>query len=107
MKRVRFTAAARQDLREIWKYIERRGDAVAADSFADRLNERFVLLAQSPLVGRPRRDVEPECRSFPIGAYLVYYMPETGGIEVVRVLHGKRDQATAFRTPSGFSRSET
>jgi len=35
-------------------------------------------------------------RSFPIGKYVIFYVPRSRGIEVVRVLHGARDLKLFF-----------
>ena len=33
----------------------------------------------------------PSQRSFPHGRYVVYFLPRSSGIEIVRVLHSARD----------------
>lgn len=42
-------------------------------------------------MGRSRPELGPEIRSFPVGRYVIFYLPLPKGIEVVRVLHGSRD----------------
>lgn len=36
-------------------------------------------------------------RSFPVGRYIVFYMPLDDGVVVIRVLHGSRDIDAIFR----------
>jgi toxin ParE1/3/4 len=38
----------------------------------------------------------PDVRSLTIGRYVIFYLPRTSGIEVVRVLHGSRDIESIF-----------
>jgi toxin ParE1/3/4 len=37
-----------------------------------------------------------ELRSVSVGNYLIFYRPVEGGIEIVPVLHGRRDIAALF-----------
>jgi toxin ParE1/3/4 len=48
-------------------------------------------LAQNPLAGRAREDLVPTIRSFPVGSYVIFHLPLSDGIEVVRVLNGRQD----------------
>ena len=43
-----------------------------------------------------RDELAPGIRSFPFGRYLVFYLPISDGIDVVRVLHGARDVDKVF-----------
>jgi toxin ParE1/3/4 len=40
---------------------------------------------------RERPDIRRDLRSFPVGSYVIFYVPLPGGIEVVRVTHGRQD----------------
>lgn len=42
-------------------------------------------------MSRHRDELHPGLQSFPVGKYLIFYMPIRGGIEIVRVLHGMMD----------------
>ncbi|HTO63621.1 MAG TPA: type II toxin-antitoxin system RelE/ParE family toxin [Bradyrhizobium sp.] len=46
---------------------------------------------QNPLAGRQRADIQRGLRSFPVGSYVIFYVPLPDGIEVVRVMHGRQD----------------
>ena len=91
MSRVVQTRQAVADQDELWDYIA--GDNLtAADDFLDRLLETARLIATQPLMGRARFDLAAELRSLPVGEYLIFYRPrDAGGIQVVRVLHGRRN----------------
>lgn len=98
MSRYRLAAPAREDLVGIWEFIAREsGEVRAADRAVDAIIERLLMLARNPRAGRLRDEIGPGVRSFPAGAYIVYYRLETGGrVTIARVLHGSRDQAAAY-----------
>ena len=78
------------DLDSIWSYIA--VDSVrAANEQVERIGEVFEMLVQNPLVGRERPELQRGLRSFPVGSYLVFYLPLSDGIEVVRVMSGRQD----------------
>ena len=78
------------DLAEIWEYIAEDSET-RADEFIETIDSKFHELAASPRIGRLRDELYPGLMSFPVGRYLLYYTIITGGIEVIRVLHGARD----------------
>ena len=90
MVRVLKRPLARVDLAEIWSYIADDSEA-AADRFLDALEVKFALLATQPRMGRQRDELLAELRSFPAGRYVIFYLANADGIELVRVLHGARD----------------
>lgn len=49
------------------------------------------MLAEHPKAGVARDDLATGLRSFPVYPYILFYRPITGGIEVVRVLDGRRN----------------
>ena len=71
MKKTRLSAKARAD-DEIWLYVAERDGLEAADRLIDRLVEIFPLLAAYPAMGKPREDVHPDARVFPVGSYLIF-----------------------------------
>jgi toxin ParE1/3/4 len=67
-----------------------------ADRWVDKLDEKFGILATQPLMGRARKELAADLRSFPFGRYVIFYEPVQDGIDVVRVLHSARDVDSAF-----------
>jgi len=57
----------------------------------DRIDAAFDMLAEAPLAGRARDDLKSNLRSFPVRSYVIFYVPVSDGIEVVRVMHGRQD----------------
>ena len=78
------------DIASIWEYIA-QDNLPAADSLINRIEAAFDMLAQRPMIGRARDELRHGLRSFPTGNYIIFYMPVSDGIEVVRVMHGRRD----------------
>ena len=92
---IRRTAASRRDYGAIWDYVAAH-DMAAADGLLRAFDRRLELLSDFPEAGQARPEVRAGVRGFPVGKYLLFYRPIQGGIEVLRVLHGKRDVRQAF-----------
>lgn len=90
MVRVLRRPQAETDILEIWDYIA-EDSMVEADRWVDRLDDKLVLWATQPMMGRSRDELAPGVRSLAFGRYVVFYEPLPDGIDVVRVLHGTRD----------------
>ncbi len=95
MSSYRYSAAANADIEGIARYIFDL-NPVAAHHFLNTLEETCELLAAHPLIGRSRAELGEGIRSFPIGNYLVFYIPSPHGIDVARVIYGGRDLPGAF-----------
>jgi toxin ParE1/3/4 len=95
MPRVARRPLAQTDILDIWDFIA-DDSVVAADRWVDDLDTHFRVLAAQPMMGQARDDLAPGVRSFPIGRYVVFYVPLVDGIDVVRVLHGARDIDATF-----------
>ncbi len=96
MPRILKTPEAELDLVEIAAYIEADNPA-AADHLLDLFEQKFRLLSEFPLLGRTRDELAPSLRSFPVGSYVIFYLPLSDGIDVIRVLHGARNIRRLFR----------
>jgi toxin ParE1/3/4 len=88
---VRLTAAARRDLRGIWDYLAREASPDLADETVRRIQKTASGLAFMPLSAQARPDLGPEVRSRRVSSYTIYYRSLSNGIEVGRVLHGRRN----------------
>ena len=82
--------AAERDLADIWAYIA-ANDVPTADAWLGEIERTCETLSSFPGIGRRREDLGRQILSFPIGAYIVFYRPTDGGIELARILHGSRD----------------
>jgi toxin ParE1/3/4 len=90
MARTYRSARAETDLIEIWASIA-DDDPAAADRLLDRIEQVCVLLATHPHAGNQRDDLAPGLRFYPVGNYLIFYVPRDDGVAVARILHGARD----------------
>ncbi len=81
---------AEKDLDEIWLYIA-QDSPVSADKLLDEIEETCRKLGRFKNMGRNRDELYLGLQSFPVGKYLIFYIPMNGGIEIIRVLHGMMD----------------
>ena len=81
---------ARADLDAIWDYIA-ADNPDAADALLHRIGDTLCMLADNPRAGRERPELAASLRSFPVGNYIVFYLPLSDGINVVRILSGYLD----------------
>ncbi len=96
MNRYRLSTDANRDIEEITNYIFDL-NPLAAYRFLDNLDETFQLLADFPLIGRPRPSLRANLLSFPLSNYLIFYTPAADGIDINRVIYGGRDLPNVFK----------
>jgi toxin ParE1/3/4 len=92
MARLTITESAWADLREIRAHITEDNPAAARRGL-ERLHAQAQKLAETPGMGRSRKDLRPDLFSL----HVLFYRPQAGGIVLVRVLHGARDLPALFR----------
>ncbi|MGH2587886.1 MAG: type II toxin-antitoxin system RelE/ParE family toxin [Dehalococcoidia bacterium] len=90
MSSVSLSAPARRDIDDIIDYIATDSPR-AAERVRVQLQATCELLAATPQAGRRRDELGSGIRSFPVGSYVIFYRPIDGGVEIIRVLHGRRD----------------
>ncbi len=91
----RLSGRARRDLLQIWNYIA-EDDEAAADRFIDLLVHHFQLLGQNPFAGRRRDELRSGYRGFPVGQYIILYRATESHVQIMHVLHGRRDIESLF-----------
>ena len=88
---------AKQDVQDAVDYYLSQGATAAAYAFVDALSATYVLISAHPAAGSPsyveRFGGPPGLRgwapqSFP---YVVFYLEGADRVDIVRVLHGRRD----------------
>ena len=101
-RRILQRSRARQDILEIIAYIAERNPQAAGRVFA-AYERALTSLAQFPEIGWLYPSDNPRLsglRAFPIGrfrSYLIFYRHTADALDVVRVLHGRRDLASLLR----------
>jgi|SRR5580698_627787 toxin ParE1/3/4 len=98
--RVRYVLApeAALDLVQIWRYIKKQSSTEMADRVESVIKDRIIFLAKMSNAGHARTDLTGEAvRFFPVYSYLIVYRPETRPLQVVSILHGRRDVEEILR----------
>jgi len=94
---------ADRDLDEQALYYAIRGSADVGHRFLAAAHETFVMLAGQPEMGWTARVRHPSLRKlrlFRIKGFersIVLYLPISGGVEVLRVVHGSRNLEALMR----------
>jgi plasmid stabilization system protein ParE len=80
------------DLDDIWEYIA-IDSLDAADRFIEKLHGQIQALAATPRMGHRRADLAEDrpLLFWPVGNYLIIYRALAEWIEIVAIVHGKRD----------------
>jgi toxin ParE1/3/4 len=96
--RLRIAPQAEEDLDSIWFYVATESASVeVADRLVDSLTSRFLLLSRHPYVGRSREhEFGPGMRSLAVSEYVIVYTIEQDSIQVLRMVHGRRDLESIF-----------
>jgi toxin ParE1/3/4 len=101
MGRSRFTPLAKQDLKEISRFIALEYPE-AARRFLASVKQQCKTLSDFPEMGRLWQELDPPLRSFPVGNYLIFYRPAgVKAIEVIAVVSGFRDLEMFFEQRLG------
>jgi toxin ParE1/3/4 len=100
-KPVVWAPAAKQDLRDIWRYFARVGSPEVADRLlrdielaAKRLERRYHL-------GRKRDELMLGLLSLTVHPHAIFYRVTETAVEVARVLHERRDFPAIFSRRDG------
>jgi toxin ParE1/3/4 len=81
-----------RDITEIWDHIALH-NADAADRAVMAIEDTIELLGDFPGIGTPCPHLAPGLRRTLWREYLIYYRLRDNWIEIVRVLHGRRNIA--------------
>jgi toxin ParE1/3/4 len=92
-RRVVWSPKSKNDLRDVWRYYERVASPEIADKLLREISEAGQRLADEALMWRARSEIMPGLRSVLVHPYTVFYRMDDGIVEIVRVLHERRDIA--------------
>jgi toxin ParE1/3/4 len=95
-RRVVWAPRAKRDLRDVWRYYERVASPEIADTLLREINKAGERLAEQALMWRARDEVLPGLRSVLVHPYTIFYRVDDGVVEIVRVLHERRNFAAVF-----------
>lgn len=91
-RRLELTEAARADLRNIRRHIERDSPRNAR-VFVAELTAKIMFIAETGFTGSPRDHVAEGLRAFPYKHRCIYYRLYHDRVIIIRVLHGAQDIA--------------
>jgi toxin ParE1/3/4 len=87
---------AREDLKEIYRYLRQRSKR-AEGQLRGIFLEKFRLLATQPLLGEARNELAENLRMFTAGKYVILYRAAQHGIEIAHIVHSARDIVALLR----------
>lgn len=99
MPSFRLSPAAKNDLKKIARYTQKEWGKQKRDEYLSVIDATFFSIADSPLIGIDRADVDPEMRSLPAGKnclHIIFYRIRNEEVEIVRVLHHAMDIHNQF-----------
>jgi toxin ParE1/3/4 len=83
---------AAADLVQIWRYIKKQSTVGMADRIESVIRNRIGFLAENPGAGHWRKNLTDQAvKFFPVYSYLIVYRPDTKPLQIVSILHGRRD----------------
>jgi toxin ParE1/3/4 len=86
-----FRPRALADLDEVLDVATEAWNEFQADRYLLGLRDDLEMLAEQPGLGRARDDLHPGLRAFLYSRHIVFYQGAARGIDVVRILHVRRD----------------
>lgn len=96
MKRYRLAKQARDDLHDIFLYGYERFGERQAESYAAGLDHTFLLLADTPLIGRKAEAIAPGIRRHEFGSHVILYEESPDGVLILAVIHGRSVRRLSF-----------
>lgn len=87
-----FAPEAASDLVQIWRYIRNQSSTQMADRVESVILEKIAFLSAHPGAGHQRKNLtELPVKFFPVYSYLIVYKPDSKPLQILSILHGRRD----------------
>ena len=99
MSRFIIAIEASADLDEIGDYFLDRS-VEAGERWFQEFNQKCKYLVQYPSIGRSYSDIRSYLRGLPLNGFIVFYRLKDDGIEIMRVINGRRDFDEVFADAS-------
>ncbi|MDC5698711.1 type II toxin-antitoxin system RelE/ParE family toxin [Intrasporangium calvum] len=91
MSTYRLTPAAQRDLSSIWDYTQERWEARQAEKYILEIRAAIERIATDPDRGRSCEEIRAGYRRYGIGSHVIFYIVQTDGVDVIRILHQRMD----------------
>ena len=98
-RRLVWSPGAENDLRDIWRYFVRVASREVADRLLREIRSATEKARQRPLAWRARDEIMPGLCSILVHPYIVFYRVKEDAVEIVRVLHQRRNLPDIFSKP--------
>ncbi len=97
MKAFELTREAKQDLRKIAIFTEKRWGRDQRYLYIKQFDDGFHFLAETPSVGKKCDYIKPGYRKSPQGSHIIFYREDSKSkILVIRILHKNMDVESKF-----------
>lgn len=94
MKPFHLTQKAKEDLKDIAIFTQRRWGKGQRNIYIKQFDESFWLLAENPDIGHSCDEIRLGYHKFPLGSHLIFYkLVGNQQIQIVRILHKSMDVA--------------
>jgi toxin ParE1/3/4 len=88
---IRIRAAAREDLKAIGRYTQKKWGREQRNRYLSLIDESFRLLGGDPHIGRCCEEIRPGYWKHKVGRHVVFYRVYDTHLEIVRILHERMD----------------
>ena len=97
MKTFELTKEAKEDLRKIARFTEKRWGRDQRYLYIKQFDDVFHLLAKTPSVGKKCDYIKNGYRKFPQSSHIIFYTEDVNSkIIVIRILHKSMDVESKF-----------
>ena len=104
MSQYRVAPEAREDLKRISRHITQTMQSPqGAKRLRAKVLQTFRRLARNPHAGQACPEFGENLRLSLAGNYIVFYVPQSDGIDIVQVVHGAQDLPSVVRPVPGPS----
>ncbi len=94
--RLVLTRRAQSDARSIQVFSLQQWGAEQAAAYDEAINRALEQLRAHPLLGRPREELRPGLRGYPVEQHVILYRVEGNAVIVQRILHGRQSAVRLF-----------
>lgn len=95
MNRYVINILASYDLNEIAEYFSQK-NLEAGEKFFQEFNRKCKQLVSFPNSGKSYSEINPDLRGLSLEGYIIFYRVLDDGIEILRVVSGRRDLPSMF-----------
>ena len=97
MNAFQLSKKAKNDLKNIARFTERRWGRKQRFLYIKQFDDVFHSLAKSPSMGKKCDDIKEDYRKFPQGSHIIFYREsENNKILMIRILHKNMDEESKF-----------